>query len=455
MSAGRILVVDDEPEMAEACRAILVATKAEVEVETDASSALHRLCSEVFDVVVADIRMPGMDGLQLARSVCASCPGPSFIFMTAFPSADSAEDSARLGVDGYVTKPFTADQILATVTRALMRRRLRSRPVESPHAETFEGMIAASRAMHEVFALIRQLAPAEIDVLVLGESGTGKELIARAIHHCSARSSRRFVPVDCGAIPEPLLESQLFGHHKGAFTGATSDAIGLVEFAHGGTLFLDEVCELAPMLQAKLLRTLQERQIRRIGGTDLIAVDIRVIAATNRDIDAEVKAGRFREDLFHRLNAIRVEVPPLRQRMDDIAPLFDHFLERTAREAGKSPLRADVQTHEALRKHAWPGNVRELLNVARRAAVVRLGETVTIKDLPPVVAQGPADGPATSGFFLQRSLRNREFERDYLFDLLLRHKGDIQAAVREAEVPRATLYRWMKRYGLKPAQFRA
>ncbi|MBI2932564.1 MAG: sigma-54-dependent Fis family transcriptional regulator [Planctomycetes bacterium] len=450
MTNGRILIVDDEEDMLETCSAILTGTGASIATETDAQRALQRVCSETFDVVLLDIRMPSVNGVDFMRTVRPLPAAPSFVLMTGFPSAQTVEESARLGADGYITKPFSNDQILATVTRALVRRRLKTNDPSSPEpttVTTFDGMVAGSRPMRQMFALIQQLGPVDIDVLIVGESGTGKELVARSIHQRSPRAAKPFVPVDCGAIPEHLLESQLFGHERGAFTGAVADAMGLMELAHGGTLFLDEICELAPALQAKLLRAIQERKIRRVGGTDLIGLNLRIIAATNRDIDLEVKEARFRHDLYYRLNAIRVDVPPLRDRREDIAPLFDHFLERLAGSMDRPPLRVESAVYDALNRYCWPGNVRELQNLAHRTAVICTGETAAAKDLPPSLLQESSTLPLD--FLSKRALKVRDFELDYISELMHRYGGNIQAAIEESRLSRASFYRLLKKYGMK------
>ena len=451
MRLERILVVDDEEDMLEVCREALARTEAGVETESDPSRAIRRLCSESFDVAVLDIRMPGMGGVDLLKAIRASSPKTSVILMTAFPTAETVEESVKLHADGYITKPFTQNQLVSAVMRLLIQKRLQQAPPEGEArapGRPFDGMVGASPAMRSVCAMIEQVAPTDIDVLIVGESGTGKELIARSVYKRSARAAHRFVPVDCGAIPEHLLESELFGHEKGAFTGAVSTAIGLMEFANQGVLFLDEVCELAPALQAKLLRALQERQIRRVGGKSLIPVDIRVFAATNKNLATEVRAGRFREDLFYRLNALQIEVPPLRSRKEDIAPLFDHFLVGAATESRKEALQVVPEVYEALRVYPWPGNVRELQNVARRAAVVCHDRTIRSSDLPGDLGKTGQEEGAPAGFFLERSVHLREFESRYLSELLRQHAGNVEEAAVEAHLPRGTFYRLMKKHGL-------
>jgi len=317
MSKTRVLVVDDEVGMLEVCAETLARLpEVVVLVESDGRRAAEQLNAEHFDLLIQDIRMPGTDGMDLLRLARQNDPDLAVLMMTAYPTVETAVESMKLGAADYITKPFTPEALLATVQRLLEGYRLRqenlllSRLVERPYV--FDEIIGASPAMRAVFDTIERVAGTNTDVLILGETGTGKELVARSIHKRSPRGGQRFVPVDCGAIPEDLLESELFGHERGAFTGATSRSLGLLEFADKGTFFLDEVGELPIRLQAKLLRALQERRIRRVGGHDEIEVDVRVIAATSRNLEAEINNQRFRDDLYYRLNVARIELPPLR-----------------------------------------------------------------------------------------------------------------------------------------------
>ena len=448
MGKDRILLVDDEPEMLDVCRDILSRSGTEVVTEQDPDRAIRRLESEHFDVALVDIRMPGTGGLEVLRRGRAANSDLAVLLITAYPSDDTVEDSVSLGAVGYLTKPFTPEQLRTAVKRALLDRRVRSVAVAPEGTTTYEGMFGASEAMRRVYGLIDQIAPADVDVLVTGESGTGKDLVARAIHSRGARSGGRFVPVDCGAIPENLLESELFGHQKGAYTGAVSTSRGLLEFAHEGTLFLDEVAELPLSLQVKLLRTLQERRFKRVGGTDLISVDLRIVAATNREIDEEVREGRFREDLFYRLNVVRVQIPPLRERQEDIGALFEHFVKREGPRLKRTIREIEPGVRQALGQYPWPGNVRELLNVVRRVLTLSRGEKIHLGDLPEEILEGSRE-EAAGGFFAQRDRLVRSFERRYLADTLSRNSGDVAAAAQEADIPRGTFYRLMKKYGIR------
>jgi DNA-binding NtrC family response regulator len=381
--------------------------------------------------------------------------------LTAYPSVETAVESMKLGAADYLTKPFLPEDLLATAHRLLEVKRLRDenellkRQVERPHA--FGDMIGESPPMLAVFDTIERLAPSDIDVLVMGETGTGKELAARCMHVHGPRKKGRFVPIDCGAIPEDLLESEFFGHERGAFTGAQSRSLGLVEFAAKGTLFLDEVGNLPLKLQGKLLRALQERRIRRVGGTEEFDVDVRVIAATALDLEEEVRQQRFRQDLYYRINVGRIHLPPLRERMEDVPLLAAHFTARYAREIGRRPVELEPATVEVLCTYGWPGNVRELQNVIKRVLAMCQRDTIGPDDLPQQIlsaADGSVEAHAT-GFFEMREKQVSGFERRYLSDLLRTHGGDVSGAAVDAGMPRGTLYRMLKKHGLSPTDFRA
>ncbi len=330
-------------------------------------------------------------------------------------------------------------------------------PLPRPSAD----FVGSGPAMRKVFNLIEQVATTDVDVLILGDTGTGKELVARSVHDRSRRSNEPFVAVDSGAIPENLLESEFFGHERGAFTGADARRIGLLEHANGGTFFLDEVGELPLLLQAKLLRTLQERKLRRVGGREEIAIDVRVIAATGRNLEQMIREKTFREDLFYRINVVRIDLPPLRARGDDLGLLIEHFASRYSREMGKAVVGITPEAYQVLAHYRWPGNVRELQNVIRRGIALTRGSMISIDDLPDDIvssaglseASSSANG-ATSGFFAERDRFVLKFERDYLSSLLRKHQGNVKSAAIEAELPRGTLYRLMKNHGLDGDQFR-
>ena len=310
--------------------------------------------------------------------------------------------------------------------------------------------------MRKVFDLIEQVADSDVDVLVVGETGTGKELVARSIHRRSPRASGPFVPVDCGAIPETLLESEFFGYEKGAFTGADGTRIGLVEFADGGTFFLDEIGELPLLLQAKLLRMLQERQVRRVGGRQEIEVDVRIVAATARELEDMIRQERFRQDLFYRINVVRIDLPPLRERGDDIGLLAEHMAHRYGRDLARDIRGITPEAYQVLAHYRWPGNVRQLQNVIRRGIALTRGNMIGVDDLPDeiVTSSGDDQGTVAGGYFQSRDEHLARFERQYLSELLTRHQGDVRAAAREALLPRGTLYRLMKKHDLDSGRFR-
>jgi DNA-binding NtrC family response regulator len=461
MPEQRVLVVDDEPGMLEVCSDVLrELPRVRVTTESDPSRAATLLGEEPWDLLITDLCMPGVDGLQLLRLARERDAELPVLVLTAFPTVDSAVESMKHGAADYVTKPFHPDDLLLTARRLLEGRQIRAenrllrRQVERGH--TFSEMVGESLPMRAVFDVIEQVAGTDVDVLITGETGTGKELVARSIHQRSRRAGCRFVPVDCGAIPEDLLGSELFGHERGAFTGAHARSLGLLEFAHRGTFFMDEVGQLSARLQAKLLRALQERRVRRVGGTREIEVDVRVLAATALDLQAEVNAQRFRMDLFYRINVAHIHLPALRDRVDDIPPLADHFVTRFAREMGRDGLGLDGGAMEVLCGYPWPGNVRELQNVIKRSIALARRESIMADDLPEhVVGAAATPGTGTApGFFELRDLHVASFERDFLHRLLQACRGNISQAAAEAHLPRGTFYRLLSRHGLDPASFR-
>jgi DNA-binding NtrC family response regulator len=461
MREQRVLVVDDEPGMLEVCAEILgEIPHLRVETEQDAARALQRVAGESWELLITDLCMPDVDGMQLLHAARERDADMPVLMLTAFPSVDTAVESMKHGAADYLTKPFLPDDLLITARRLLDARQLKAenrllrRQVERGYA--FGEMIGDSLAMQGVFDLIAKIADTDVDVLITGETGTGKELVARSIHQRSQRAQRRFVPIDCGAIPEDLLESELFGHERGAFTGAHARSLGLLEFAHRGTFFMDEIGQLSSRLQAKLLRALQERRVRRVGGTQEIEVDVRVLAATALDLQAEVNAQRFRMDLLYRINVAHVHLPPLRQRTGDIARLVHHFVDRYSREMGRAGIEFDATAMEVLCGYAWPGNVRELQNVLKRTIALARRESIGAEDLPEAIVSAaavPGTG-AAPGFFDLRDQHVACFERDYLQRLLQASRGNISQAAAEARLPRGTFYRLLSRHGLDPASYR-
>ena len=386
MAEGRILVVDDELSMREVLGITLGREGYEVMLADGGEAALRALDDVTFDLVVTDLRMRGVDGLAVLRAVRERAPGTAVVMLTAFASTDTAVEAMKLGAYDYVTKPFKLDELQLTIASALERKRLREENQalrrQLQRERGVGSFVGRSRQMLEVFETIRKIADTASNVMITGETGTGKELVAQAIHHESPRASRPFVSVNCGAIPEALMESELFGHTRGAFTGAVNDARGLFAAADGGTLFLDEITEIAPSVQVKLLRAIQERSIRRVGDTRDVRVDVRLIAASNRDLATVVSEGALREDLFYRLNVIPVHLPPLRERRDDIPLLVNHFVQKLARETGRDVRGISPEALTLLEGYRWPGNVRELENAIERAIVLGGGPILGVDALP-------------------------------------------------------------------------
>ncbi len=396
-----ILVVDDEASMREFMQILLAKQGHRVASASDVAGALRRVDDGGLDLVITDLRLGSESGIDVLRAVKERSPATEVVRVTAFATTENAIQAMKLGAYDYVLKPFKVDELGLVVQKALERRalvqenRVLRHRVERPRLGPTE-ILGRSAAIEEVRALVEKVGPTRATVLVSGESGTGKEVVARAIHDRGERRDQPFVAINCGAIPEGLIESELFGHEKGSFTGASEAKAGLFEVAGSGTLFLDEVAELPPHLQVKLLRAVQERRIRRVGGKADIAVDARIVAATNRDLQEEVAAGRFREDLFYRLNVIQIRMPPLRARREDIPAFLGHFLARFAVEAGKGELRFSAEAERRLCEYDYPGNVRELANVVERAVTLGDGPEIAVSDLPPALRAAGA-APAAAG----------------------------------------------------------
>jgi len=388
---SRILVADDETAMCELFRILLEKDGHEVTTVGDGATALAAATDHKVDLIISDIRMPGLDGVGLLTALRERGLDTPVIMITAYASADSAIQAMKQGAFDYLTKPFKVDEIRLVIHRALTEadRLQRGEPAAPPHLEEpgLRGIIGRSPKMVELYKLISRVAAVDSTVLITGESGTGKELVARTIHYNSPRASRPFMAINCGAIPEHLLESELFGHVKGSFTGAIANKVGLLEVTRGGTVLLDEVAEMSPMLQVKLLRFLQDHIFRRVGGTEDIEVDVRVMAATNKNLAQLIQQGSFREDLYYRLNVISVEIPPLRERREDIPLLMERFLAFFAARSGRPAMRVATEVHALLMSHDWPGNVRELENVIERAVALTAGDEVLLETLPPSLSR--------------------------------------------------------------------
>lgn len=380
-----VLVVDDEANQRNILRVILSEEGYETHVASSGEEALKAIRTYDPDVVLTDLKMEGMDGIELMEEIKSHADAPEVVLMTAFGTVSTAVDALKKGAYHYLEKPLDKDKVLSTVRLALEKKELlrENRKLQQALHDRFsiEGIVRNSKAMREVIEVVRKVSPSPVTVLILGESGTGKELVAKAIHYNSPRSSRPFTAINCAAIPESLLESELFGYEPGAFTGAVTRKIGLFEATNGGTMFLDEVGDLPPMTQAKILRVLQEKEIRRIGGRDAIKVDVRVIAATNRDVEKEMKKGKFREDLYYRLRVVTIEIPPLRERREDIPDLVHYFIQRYNAEFGKRISRVEEGAMKALVEYHWPGNVRQVESVIERALLMCESDTIRLKDI--------------------------------------------------------------------------
>ena len=459
MDAPTVLAVDDDPSMLRAVRAILVREGYRVLTAEGGEDALAVLRDVPVDVVLADVQMPGMSGLELLRAIRVKHEAVQVVIMTAYGTVATAVRAVKEGAFNFLTKPFeTIDQVTHIVRRAVAHKRLldRNRYLESALEvrERYQDMVGKSHAMRELFELVDSVSYSASNVLIQGESGTGKELVARAVHARSPRKDKPFVVINCSALTETLLESELFGHEKGAFTGATAQKKGLFEAAHRGTIFLDEIGDIPASTQVKLLRVLQEGDIKRVGSNDVIRVDVRTLAATNVDLHAAMREGRFREDLYYRLNVINIEIPPLRERVEDIPLLAYHMLKRYAARMEKevrsfAPLVVDV-----LQTYHWPGNVRELENVVERAVVLCRGDVVELQHLPgplrdgSYVANAAVEDFSGLDFTAAKKLAVQAFERRYVMQLLARTAGNISEASRRAGLDRSNFRRVLKRHNV-------
>ncbi|MGD9612041.1 MAG: sigma-54-dependent transcriptional regulator [Kiritimatiellia bacterium] len=444
-----ILIVDDEKNTREGLVRALRGEYAVAEAE-NGQRALEWLETHSADVVLSDLRMPGVDGLALLSRLLGREPKPTVILLTAYGSVETAVEAMKRGAYDFLAKPVNLDRLDLLLRRALAERRLGAEnqrlkaQLDSKYG--FENIIGASPAMQEMFETIRQAAPTRATVLIQGESGTGKELVARALHQCSPRRDGPFVPVHCAALAPTLLESELFGHEKGAFTGALERRRGRFELADGGTLFLDEIGEIDAALQVKILRVLEERKFERVGGTETIHVDVRLVAATNRDLRARVAEGAFREDLFYRLYVVNLTLPPLRERDGDVVLLAQHYLKTLAAENGRKPVAISPEAMDVLQTYPWPGNVRELRNVIERMVVLGTGDRLTVADLPAPVRDGGAGGLAISS---RAGRVLRDAERQLIAEALRRHRNNRTKAAQDLGISRRTLHRKLNEFGLR------
>jgi DNA-binding NtrC family response regulator len=467
MPSERILILDDESDTTRIWKRIIESANYPCIATTDPLEALKLIESEQPALFLTDLKMPGMDGMEMLRRAQEINPQMPVVVLTGYASLETAVAAVKAGAFDFIPKSVSAEQLKLMVERALTKRRLE---LENLHLRDqlrrtlgFENIIGESAALGKVLELVRKAARSEANILILGESGTGKELVARAVHANSPRVAEPFVPVDCASLHESLLESELFGHEKGAFTGAATAKPGLMETAHHGTLFLDELGELPLGLQVKLLRSLQERQIRRLGGTRQIDVDVRIVCATNRDLGALVAARKFREDLYYRVNVIDIVLPPLRERLGDVELLATYFMRKCKRSGDATVKGFEPGAMLSLEAYSWPGNVRELQNVIERACALAEGGTITPAELPlhlrtptPLEEQSPlTDEPpmveSANDLTLKESKKRwiSQLEAAYVEDLLKREGGNISQAARKAGVDRKTLHRLLNKHGMR------
>ena len=450
MKRIKILVIDDDESLRRVLEYNLAQEGYAVLTAGSGEQGLELLRKEGADVVVTDVRMPGMDGLQVMEAIRKHDPNTQVIILTAFGTIEMAVEAMKAGAFHYISKPFNRDELKLTIKKALQLRELEKENVALRQALQTKGsldrIIAESGRMREIVDMIKRVAPTETTVLILGESGTGKELVARAIHNYSPRAKGAFVPVNCAAIPEHLLESELFGHVKGAFTGAIRDRVGKFEAADGGTIFLDEIGEMRQDLQVKILRVLEERIVERVGDNRQIPVDVRVLAATNKDLTKAIQAGEFREDLYYRLNVVPLCIPPLRERREDVRPLIQHFL----RSLGAPPrLTISPDAFRALENYPWPGNVRELENALERALIFQRGDAIGLADLPDTIRSPRAREATTLPVELPAAGLSLEgVEKELILRALEKHEWNQSRAARYLGITRHTLLYRMEKHGI-------
>jgi two-component system response regulator AtoC len=447
--SAHLLVVDDDPVTIDLLREVLSKEGYEVSTALSGEEAIAQGTDHFFDLIITDVRMGEKNGVEVLRFFRKSAPDTTVIMITAFGSIETAIEAIREGAYDYISKPFKLDEIKLTVRRALEQRRLVQ---ENKHYRQelldkyqFKNVIGRTPQMFQVYKTIAKVADTKSTVLLCGERGTGKELIARSIHYNSRRNNRAFIPVDCASLVETLIESELFGHVRGAFTGASSAKRGLFEEAEGGTLFLDEVGNLNLTLQSKLLRFLQEHEIKRVGGTESIKVDIRIIAATNQPLEPLVKSGKFREDLFDRLNVVTITLPPLRERKEDIPFLASHFLQKFSEENHKNISHLSPEALEMLIRYSWPGNVRELEHTIERAVIFSIHPMILPEDLPKEISEKTGGSEI---LIPEKPLSLRELEKRYVLKVLQETGGNKKKASEILGIDRVTLYRILEREGL-------
>jgi DNA-binding NtrC family response regulator len=461
----RILVVDDDLAFRVGTVALLEDHGYAATIATNGQEAMEKLAGQRCDLVLSDLVMPGVNGIELLQHIMAHYPGVPVIMVTGFASIGTAVEAMRTGARDYVTKPCDNDELVIKIRRALDEmqkdRELKILREEVREVYAFGNIVGRNSKMKDVYRLVEQVAGSDVPALILGETGTGKELVAKSVHYNSSRRDKPFVVINCSALAETLLESELFGHEKGAFTGAQRQHIGKFEEAEGGTIFLDEIGDVPLHIQTKLLRVLQEREIQRVGGSETIAVDIRVVAATNRNLTSMISSGQFREDLFYRLNVFPIHIPPLRERLDDLPLLVDHFLKRHAGLSQNRVTKISPHVFPAMMNYRWKGNIRELENLLKRAILKTPGDTILALELPetgepsqsaPPVPEGSMD--LNTPFKDYLSAITQHAEETYLLRVLRLYKANINQIAKLMDIDRKTLYRKMAEYNIDPATFR-
>lgn len=446
-----VLIIDDEIEMLESLRKILsYRENFKIISHNDPKVALEEIDKTEFDLVISDLQMKDVNGIEILKHVHSKNPNTVVIIISGYGTIESSVEAVKLGAFDFIEKPFTSKKLFEVIDRGL--NHTKNIIVESGQdAKELNGIVHNSPKMREIINLVKRIAPTDMNVLIEGESGTGKELVARAVHNLSKSKTAPFVPINCGALPEQLFESELFGHEKGAFTGAVKTKPGLLEFADGGTFFFDEIGEMTQSLQVKLLRMLEERKIRRIGGQKEIDINVRIIAATNKDLEMLVQEGKFRDDLFYRLNNLKIELPPLRERRDDIMPLIKQYLYQLCSKKGQPMRLFTAEAEEALVNYSWPGNVRELQNIINRTFYLCSHQLIQLDDIPMPFAQlkNPISVDILSLSYKEAKERIIEkFESDYLTYHLKRNDGNISKTAEECALDRRTIHRLISRYNI-------
>ncbi len=455
----KILIVDDDPSTLDMIQIMLEAQDYEVVNSYDGMNALEKIHQENFDLVITDLKMPRMNGIELLKEIKSNCPGVEVIVTTAYMTIETAISAMKIGAYDYLTKPIEdLERARMVIERAIEKGHMRSenRKLRNQLNENsiFCGMLGKSKPMCDMYELIEKVSASDSTVLIQGECGTGKELVATAVHKMSNRKDNRIIPIDCGSIPLELLESELFGHVRGSFTGAVSDKVGLFEEAHGGTLFLDEISSTDLSFQMKLLRALQEKEIRRVGGTKRIKVDIRLVVASNKDLKKEVEEGRFRQDLYYRINIVTIHVPRLRDRKEDIPLLSNYFLTKFSKNSNKNVDKISDEVIQIFSQYDWPGNVRELENVMERAMILSNSNEIIKTDLPPEMISYELAHMMPLKSELGFNEAKELFEKNYIVQILRENKGNISVAAKKSGLLRQSLQSKIKKYDINPTLFR-